>query len=724
MGPEVANRNKNSTFHGPYAGRDMHNIDNSIHADFHITMFKDDEREFVVTRNANIKPVSYFIGREKELKELRQRIEEGRKSVLVSGMGGIGKTHICRKLFDEYLNKHASDGNGPFQHIGYVEYNGDIGSSLQNCLKYGQQDSPEMNQEAAWRELEYLAADGRLLLFVDNVNKSMREDAGLQRLKGIPGAVVLTSRYASLSDEFETYRIGFLDMEQCKEIYEKIRFEGSMGKVLPEEVQDLEYIMESLVGWHTITVEFLAHLARIKQWTVKRLREELEQKGFRLEFHKNGKIVNIQESYEVLYDLSELTEGEQNILEAFSVFPYISLAAETCNGWLLADAGVSEDDDILMGLYQKGWLQLDWDRESYAMHPVFAQFICDKCRPNAEKHAGLIKACQDCMKIPDSNILLECQKYLPFAENIIEKIDMKRSMERVGFINMLAQLLKCSGEYKEAEKWFKESLEICGEISEEDNRDTADIYNNLAEVHALRNEYGMAEELYEKSLRIRERVLGENHNDTAASYINMAIIYEHRREYEKAEELYKKSLKIYERVHGENQSEIATIYNDLAGMYRAQWKFGKAEELHKKSLRIRERIFGENHLHTALSYRNLAGVYLNTRRYREAEELYEKSLSVYERAVGKNHPDTALTYNDLGVVYYFMGRYEKAVTYQLKAYKIDLAKLGSNHPSTQLVYKNMKMSYLKWRKVVFNRDAKFKHWLEEEMKEEKLEEID
>jgi len=51
-----------------------------------------------------------------------------------------------------------------------------------------------------------------------------------------------------------------------------------------------------------------------------------------------------------------LCSSQQNILEAFSVFPYISLAAEICNEWLLTDAGVGEDDDILIGLYQKGWV--------------------------------------------------------------------------------------------------------------------------------------------------------------------------------------------------------------------------------------------------------------------------------------------------------------------------------------------------------------------------------
>lgn len=66
---------ENRVFNGLYADRDLH-----------ITTFSEKEQEFVVTHNANIKLVSYFIGREAELQDLRQRIEAGRKFVLMSGM--------------------------------------------------------------------------------------------------------------------------------------------------------------------------------------------------------------------------------------------------------------------------------------------------------------------------------------------------------------------------------------------------------------------------------------------------------------------------------------------------------------------------------------------------------------------------------------------------------------------------------------------------------------
>jgi len=682
MDQRINNHFKGGNIEGDYVGGNQTK-------NYYISMFQDLEREFVVTHNADIKPVSYFTGRETELQELRQRLEEGRKSVLVSGMGGIGKTHICRKLFEEYTKKHADGEDIPFCHIGYVEYNGDMGSSLQTCLKFKEQDDSGQNQEAAWRELEYLAAGGKLLLFVDNVDKPVNADPGLQRLKGIPGAVILTSRQASFSDEFEPYPIGFLDMEQCKEIYEKIRFKGSKRKVRLEEEQDLKYVIEDLAGRHTITVELLAHLARTKTWTVKRLREELGQKGFCLAFHKNGKLVNIQKSYEVLYDLSKLTEAEQNILEAFSIFPYISLEAEICNQWLLADAGVSEEDDILMGLYQKGWLQFDIEQGSYAMHPVFAKFIYERCKPKLEGHRGLIEGCQKCLEIPESGSVMECQHFIPFAENILKKISMENEIEHVQFMDILAYSLQHTREYAKAEVLYEKILQIRKKLYGQKHPDTATGYNNLAAAYAEQEKDKEAKKLYKKALLIREKVLGEEHPDTADSYNNLAGVYSKQGKCWKAEGLHKRALLIREKVLGEEHPDTADSYNNLAVIYAEQEKYRKAERFCKRALLIREKVLGGEHLETANSYNNLARIYAGQEKYKEAEELHKKALSVRERVLGEDYPDIAYSYDSLAEINEIREKYKEAEELYRKSLQIRMKVLGEEYPDTVMSYLNL-----------------------------------
>ncbi len=632
MGPEVVNKNRNCVFNGPYAGRDLY-----------ITMLEDTDREFVVTHNSNIKPVAYFTGRETELQELRQRIEDGRKSVLVSGMGGIGKTQICRKLFNEYNVKNGKEKNGPFSHIGYIEYEGDMNSSLQTCLMFKKQDSPELNLEAAWCELEHLAADGKLLLFIDNVDKSVGEDFALQRLKEIPGAVILTSRQASICDEFETYPIGFLDVEQCKEIYEQIRFKGSGRKVRPEEEQDLKYVIESLAGRHTITVEYLAHLAWTKTWPVKKLREKLEEKGFCLEFHKDGKIVNIQKSYEALYDLSELTEAEQNILEAFSAFPYIPLAARTCNEWLLADAGVSENDDILIGLYRKGWLQFDIEQESYSMHPVFAQFIYEKCRPKMENHIELIKVCQKDMKIPEKGSILKCQWCISFAQCILEKLAMDDSLEKAEFISSIAFLLQYVCYYEEAENLYEKSIKIREELFGKEHLKIATEYDNLADMYYYQGDYIKAGKLYKKVLKIRQGSLGENHSDTARSYYNLACNNMLQKRYRKAEKLFRYSLKIDKPLLGENHEDIALIYCNLGELYNLTKEFKKAEKMFKKALSVKlELVKTEDNPDIATMYSNLSFVYEGQYNYKMASYCALKAHMIFLSTLGPWHRNTLL----------------------------------------------------------------------------------
>lgn len=287
----------------------------------------------------------------------------------------------------------------------------------------------------------------------------------------------------------------------------------------------MNYIIEKLAARHTITIEFLAHLAQTKHWTVEELRKELEQNGFQLEYNEEDKLINIQQSYETLYDLSKLTETEQNILEAFSVFPYLPLDVKVCNQWLLSDAGVEEKEDILEGLYRKGWLQFDIEQESYSLHPVFATFIYEKCKPTMKNHVGLIEACQESLEIPESGSALECQNYIPFAESIIEKIDMGQGVKKAYFISELAYWLVYIADYKKAEKLYEQSLEIYKQELGENHLDTVTSYNNLGGVYGRQGKYKIALIYYLKAYKILIFKLGLQHPNTQIVYENMKIAY-------------------------------------------------------------------------------------------------------------------------------------------------------------------------------------------------------
>jgi len=102
-------------------------------------------------------------------------------------------------------------------------------------------------------------------------------------------------------------------------------------------------------------------------------------------------------------------------------------------------------------LYQKGWLQFDVEQEGYALHPVFAQFIYETCKPEVEKHSGLIEACQESLGIWESVSVLECQKYILFVENMIKKLGIGNHLKQINSISVFASLQYYTAAYKKAE---------------------------------------------------------------------------------------------------------------------------------------------------------------------------------------------------------------------------------------------------------------------------------
>jgi tetratricopeptide (TPR) repeat protein len=236
----------------------------------------------------------------------------------------------------------------------------------------------------------------------------------------------------------------------------------------------------------------------------------------------------------------------------------------------------------------------------------------------------------------------QCQHYLPHAQtcaDLITQYDLAFP-EAAHLLNQAAGYLYDRGLYTEAEPLYQRALAIREQVLGANHPDTATSLNNLAELYRAQGKYEQAEPLYQRALAILEQVLGANHPHTATSLNNLAGLYDAQGKYEQAEPLYQRALHISEQVLGANHPDTATSLNNLALLYRAQGKYEQAEPLLERALHISKQALGANHPDTAGSLNNLAELYHAQGKYEQAEPLYQRALAVLEQALGARHPDT------------------------------------------------------------------------------------
>ncbi|SEH98014.1 tetratricopeptide repeat protein [Akkermansia glycaniphila] len=691
--PAVNNLIRGTQIGGNYIGRDC--ITNHYHQPS-----APEPRGFIVTHTSDIKPTSHFMGRESELAHLRTNAEEGRKSILVSGMGGIGKTHICRRLFQEYHARHLRKETVPFRHIGYIQYDGNMDASLVSCLIYPKPADQAAQVEAAWRELALLADKG-LLLFVDNVSSSIGDDPSLLKLCSLPSPVILTSRlkYFDPQNAFELYAIDSLPLEECRKLYLKITGDT------PDHQQALDEILDIRAARHTLTVELLARTAASNEWSIPTLLDKLKSNGFRITYEDGDQTVALMDAYEKLFILSALNDAEINILEAFSLFPYLPLHKDTCTAWLLPDAGEKADGSIFQKLHRKGWLQHE-KNAGYMIHPILSQFVRERQKPSWLRHSAVVAAVWQAIDIPDNG----CRPFLPFSESLIAQLDEIPQQTNADLLNALGYTLHRIGAYTRALPLFEKALRIREDALGDSHPDTVISYNNLASLYNCQGDYTRAQPFYEKALQIREDALGECHPDTATSYNNLAGLYNSQGDDERAKSLYEKALRIREAALGDGHPDTAASYNNLALLYKNQENYAQAQTLYEKALRISEACLGENHPDTATSYNNLASLYDSQGDYTRAQPFYEKALRIREDAFGENHPDTAASYNNLASLYYGQDNYDKASPLFQKALNICRDILGEQHPTTQTILGNTIYCLYRQSGAV----CSFEEWLEQQ----------
>ncbi|KAL6825921.1 hypothetical protein J3E69DRAFT_335364 [Trichoderma sp. SZMC 28015] len=200
---------------------------------------------------------------------------------------------------------------------------------------------------------------------------------------------------------------------------------------------------------------------------------------------------------------------------------------------------------------------------------------------------------------------------------------------------------------------------------------------------ALRNQGRIdeAEAKYEQILQERELVLGSEHISTLETVSNLGVIYKDQGRLDKAEASLERALQGFEKINPSHKS-ILNILNNLGLVYRAQAQVDKAEAIYVRVLQEQESTLGLEHTSTLDAVNNLGLVYLDQHQLDKAEAMLKRALEGKEKAWGLDHTSTLETVLNLGLVYKNQFQVDKAETLLKQALQGFEKVLGPEHTST------------------------------------------
>ncbi|KAI1173201.1 hypothetical protein F4777DRAFT_558875 [Nemania sp. FL0916] len=186
------------------------------------------------------------------------------------------------------------------------------------------------------------------------------------------------------------------------------------------------------------------------------------------------------------------------------------------------------------------------------------------------------------------------------------------------------------------------------------------LYEQLGYLYNDQDQFLKAEEMYGRALHGYEKIFGPNHPSTLKSVNALGVVYMGQGQYAEAEEMYERALKGREKELGPDSPSTLETVNNLGNVYNVQGQYVKAEEMYERALHGYEKALGPNHPSMLLTVHNLGNVYYKQGLYAEAEEMYERALKGREKELGPDSPFTLQTINNLGNVYCKQGQYAEA----------------------------------------------------------------
>ena len=599
------------------------------------------------------------IGREKDLERLWELLSE-KKHVMLTGMGGIGKTQLARQLFHNY--------KGEFVEVAWIEYRGNFKDSVLegiNTVRFKDDKDKYSSREERWQDIICtLKNDKKKKLFIiDNVengtNQHPEQDIDLLKLTGWEETyVLLTSRSeVQLNHLYAQFAVDFLDLEKCIELFKYYHESKDFERETIVKIVDLAYK-------HTMTIELLAKgvsEGEDLETYYQRIKDGFESVDRKITvIHNRNVEATIEEQLKILYSMQVLEEKDRKILNCFAILPVnCDCKLKDIERWF----GFESSD--LDNVRKTGWLSYDKERKTFLIQPTVREIVRFDFKKDGQNKKSIAPK-------GTSDRIVEYFKSQPYRFTI-------ENGRNFGYVVWMIEIARS----------------VMATVAQEKNDCIAALYYNIGVGYNELGEYEEALFHFDKAKKIREKTLKAMQTNMANTYNNIGLVHLLQNEYDLALKYYYDALAIWRKNFKVTNLTIAESYSRLGGAFRkkgGEFDLIKALKYHEWALEIRTR-YGKESLNVAVSYNNIGTVYLAQKKYNEAEAFINKALAIVElydnnsakkKEKKKGRIIAEIFYNS-GELYLCQKKKGEALEYYKKAYQKLLEDFGENHPETKKV---------------------------------------
>lgn len=668
----------------------------------------------------------HFVGRKKEMKAIKNQLQKGVKPIVISGLGGTGKTELAIHFGQQY-----TEGSVYFIRF-QNSFTYTLASMFENIRPTPFIESSHLSLTERYQFVMSVLADCSEtdLLIVDSVEYAPSEPWQLMRdlayrdLEKLDIRLILTTRSPIPGNS--AISLSSLQRNDLYQIFE------SHGAKLSQPQMDA---LIDFVSGHTLSIDLIARTLTHSFGLV--TPEELLD-ALRSNTLDNLYCPEVETAYtkdqrtiiqhlQTMFNISDITEAERRALCCVVLFPDSGL-----NRKLTRSTLPKSQYGALGSLKQKGLITSEGNLIS--IHPVIRLVCCEAFRPSDETCRDFLDSLWEYYrqnyndKTFDRMIFSQMAEVFTHASDLLEDQDAKW-INCAGFLwnelkesqNTLKVYMKhlpslekripgtqalsnaytilgiaygrLGDHHREADYQLK-ALRIQSANPSADRLSFSATLRNIATAYSAQGKYTEALEYSLESLSLQQQILSADHPEIANSCSSIGMVYEKLLDFPKAMEYLMRALDIRKRILPEDHPDLATSYDQIGAIYGQIGNYEMSLEYTLKALEIREIVLTPDHPDLAASYSNVSRVFADIGDHSRALEYSLKSLYILRRILSVENPALANCYSNTGIIYTHLGDYSEALQCQLKALEIREHTLPDDHPEIVLSHNSIASIYM------------------------------